>query len=661
MGKLIRYLRTASALFAFGIAFPSSAQLSGAYTIGGGGADYPSILTAFLDLQAQGLSGPVDLLVNDGTFVETWDLDMAGFAGLSSQNTITLRSASGDSSAVTVEYGVPDVGTTLWAFANMRHIRFQDITWKHTTADDATLFRINGDMIDVRFTGNAFVAGTSGTDCHINTPHGPLVDVVLEHNTFSGSGTQASVLMGTLLGTKDSHNVRVRYNDFTGGWAAVDLGFIVGIAVDSNVFHETYLGIRLMTCDSITVRWNEIGAEDRAMTLFGTNTSIADACVNVLVEGNRITASGTDVSGIDISSSQQVRVLDNTMEGTGNVGINLTNTIYTTVSGNMINEASGTGMEIRFFLGDTYVQDNTMVMTSANSDLGLLLDTQFPFSAITRVTGNRIQSAGVGVGLQLGPLAANNGPRAVVANNEVIGFATAAWLDAYHSDIVFNSFRCGASATVPMVLNFNGDMQFANNVVSVPAGAPAAFVYQLYGQMLDLHHNIYDYDAGSSVLSSDHIDMATANANGVELGSLVLDAQFLDPATSLIPGNTAMLNTGVPSASVLTDILGSPRSLTNPTPGAYEGMDQSIGAALAAYAGLQAWPDPVVDHVFLVGAPFRGAVDVTVLTMDGRIVLRQPTTAFPALLTGLGDLPSGALIIRCSDGREVRSVRVVKR
>lgn len=660
MGKLIRHLRTASVLFALGIQFPSSAQLSGAYTIGGWGADYSSILPAFLDLQAQGLSGPVELLVNNGTFVESWDLDMAGFAGLSAQNTITLRSASGDSSGVTVEYGTPDVGTALWGFANMRHIRFEDITWKHTAPDGATLFRVDGDMIDVRFTGNAFVAGTSDMDHHISAPHGPVEDVVVERNTFTGDAV-SSVVLSTSLGTKDSHNVKVRYNDFNRGQGTVDLGFIVGLAVDSNVFHDAYLAIRLMTCDSITVRWNEIGTVDRAISLFGTNTGGIHACVHVLVEGNRITASGAEVSGIELSYSQHAHVLNNILVGTGDSGINLMRTLYATVSGNMITEASGTGIEWREFEYDTYLQDNTVSMTSANDNLGLFMDTQFQFGSIVHVTGNRFHSVDDGLGMEIGSLVVNTGPRPLVANNEVVGFSQAAFLDAYGSDIVFNSFRCGASATVPMVMYLFSDMQFANNVVSVPAGAPAAFICQIYGQMLNLHHNIYDYDAGSMALSSVHSDLATANADGTELGSLLLDPQFLDPATSLIPGNTAVLNTGIPSASVLTDILGSPRSLTNPTPGAYEGMDQSVTDAFATNADLQVWPDPVEDHVFLAGGPFNGAVEVTVLAIDGRTLLHRTTNAFPVLLNGLDELPCGALVIRCADAHSVRAVRVLKR
>jgi hypothetical protein len=78
----------------------SNAQLSGTYTIGGSSPDYPTLYAAVNSLTISGVSGPVIFNIRNGTYNEYTIIN--SIAGVTSQNTVTFQSESGDSSLVTV-------------------------------------------------------------------------------------------------------------------------------------------------------------------------------------------------------------------------------------------------------------------------------------------------------------------------------------------------------------------------------------------------------------------------------------------------------------------------------------------------------------------------------------------------------------------------------
>jgi PKD repeat protein len=78
------------------------AQMSGGYTIGSGtGYDYSSVTAAVSALNSSGVNGAVTFTIADGTYSGTLSFG-SGISGASSSNTITFKSASGDSSKVII-------------------------------------------------------------------------------------------------------------------------------------------------------------------------------------------------------------------------------------------------------------------------------------------------------------------------------------------------------------------------------------------------------------------------------------------------------------------------------------------------------------------------------------------------------------------------------
>src|SRR5690242_19520801 len=78
--------------------------LSGEFVIGASeGADFATVTDAANALKCGGVSGPVNFLIEDGTYNER--VSLSAIAGSSAFNTITFESKSGNSADVVISYG----------------------------------------------------------------------------------------------------------------------------------------------------------------------------------------------------------------------------------------------------------------------------------------------------------------------------------------------------------------------------------------------------------------------------------------------------------------------------------------------------------------------------------------------------------------------------
>jgi hypothetical protein len=82
--------------------------LSGTYTIGGLGANYPTIGDAVLAMSSCGIGGPVTFSINPGTYLE--QITIPEVPGASSTNTITFQSSTLTAADVTLKYNVGGFG-----------------------------------------------------------------------------------------------------------------------------------------------------------------------------------------------------------------------------------------------------------------------------------------------------------------------------------------------------------------------------------------------------------------------------------------------------------------------------------------------------------------------------------------------------------------------
>ena len=105
--------------------------LSGAYTIGGPVADFPTFTAAVKALDSFGVCGPVVFNVADGVYKER--ISIHDITGVSSVNTITFQSASGDSTKVRLEDSLtikPLNTVFLVSIYNISNITFKEMTFR---------------------------------------------------------------------------------------------------------------------------------------------------------------------------------------------------------------------------------------------------------------------------------------------------------------------------------------------------------------------------------------------------------------------------------------------------------------------------------------------------------------------------------------------------
>lgn len=115
------------------------APLSGAYTLGGSTGDFRSFNDLADALQTQGITGPVSVLVNPGTYPEKFVLN-GPVGGSSAQNTITIE---GTNAAAAVLINSTDSAGTV-SLKQCSYITFRNLTITNTFAGNAAAVLIAG-------------------------------------------------------------------------------------------------------------------------------------------------------------------------------------------------------------------------------------------------------------------------------------------------------------------------------------------------------------------------------------------------------------------------------------------------------------------------------------------------------------------------------------
>jgi photosystem II stability/assembly factor-like uncharacterized protein len=161
---------------------------SGTYIVGSGGTwDSPS--AAYYNMYAEGICGPVVLLVKPGTY--TSDFDIYEIPGSSEQNTITVRPYNGDSLSVKFQYTNSYYGAVGYTFFGAKHWIFERV--RFNAQGPFTLIAIGSDSRNVRFEGVTFQSNDAdGLYINLNGHYG-CSNIVFDNCHFSGKKSNISV------------------------------------------------------------------------------------------------------------------------------------------------------------------------------------------------------------------------------------------------------------------------------------------------------------------------------------------------------------------------------------------------------------------------------------------------------------------------------------
>ena len=209
---------------------------AGTYTIGhGASADYSGIDTLIQDLNAYGICGPVVFEIDTGSYDAPIVLN--SILGSSATNTITFRSANGDSSSVIVNWN-PSVASGAVSLLNQSYVTIDGIT-----------FNVVGSTSNGK---GVFLSG----DAQHN---------VIKNCVFNQPTSTSSNVAGIYLNDADIQYNNFLNNAFTGGYygayvrgtSSTDRGF--GNIVENNSFTDFYYyGIYAYYQDSLMLRGNTI-------------------------------------------------------------------------------------------------------------------------------------------------------------------------------------------------------------------------------------------------------------------------------------------------------------------------------------------------------------------------------------------------------------------
>lgn len=259
--------------------------LTGLYTVGGPGADFPDLDSVAYRLNSCGVSGPVTFHLASGTYNEQMYLD--GVSGVSATNTITFEPDPANTTPVVVEFDATSSANYVFGFHDMSYVTVRGIT---LNALGSTYARV----IDLTGEGS---------------------NIVIENNILNGkpaansSSHNVTVITTTSGGGNNYNNCRIANNEINGGSFGVYLNGNgvssqeTGNVVDSNTVTDySWSGISINAQSGALVRGNIVRSQNAYTTGYGI---YSEDNTGLQVIGNQVVAYGTgDAYGLYVSGDE---------------------------------------------------------------------------------------------------------------------------------------------------------------------------------------------------------------------------------------------------------------------------------------------------------------------------------------------------------------------
>lgn len=314
--------------------------LSGSYNIGGTNPDYNTVSDAVLALSQCGINGPVTFNIADGVYNE--QISIPAVSGVSASDTVLFQSASGDSSAVTLQYNANNGGDNyVVELDGASYIHFRDLTFKSLDSSYARVFLIKNQAHHLSLAHNRFM----GIPVNQGSAGGDSALVFVEDTIGDNFGFYKNRLIDGTIGLDISgyqmQNVNIYKNEFIDQWGtAAAVGgaqdvIIKDNYIKSNSFHQGFNGIVLINSGGdFEISYNEIYA-DSSRIAYGIqiNSCTGDSFNHARVYNNAIAVNAslgatTLSAGILSYESSFVDYYFNTVKMTGDDQNSLAFCIY---------------------------------------------------------------------------------------------------------------------------------------------------------------------------------------------------------------------------------------------------------------------------------------------------------------------------------------------
>jgi hypothetical protein len=261
--------------------------LSGAYTIGSDGADFPSLTEVQKALIAQGICGQVTFLVKPGFYYDR--ITLPAIAGNSPSNTITFQSADGIAAHTILYVDPASVPNPKYGFQinGLLYINLSKLTIENCSPDNSS----SGSSIipiEILKTGTVKIdsclihSNLSGANACISISQADSASIT--NNTVTGCSTGLSLVHQT--GNPGSFNII--HNSFSDNVVGLDLtgpsyplNSVTNLFIRNNTitcsaslatFSQT-VGIRVHSFEGIQVSGNKVSAYDHAVSFYNVRAS----------------------------------------------------------------------------------------------------------------------------------------------------------------------------------------------------------------------------------------------------------------------------------------------------------------------------------------------------------------------------------------------------
>lgn len=248
-------------------------KMNGVYTIGGTGANFPTIMTAANAVSSKGVCGPVVFKIADGKY-EGFTV-LAPAAGASTVNTITFESTSHDSSKVMI---VHKTSSALWITGNnyiLKNLGFIDSG------------KVASPAYSIQLQSTA--SNTTISNCYFKSTD-VIRSFIRMEPTLTSSVTANLLISNCYLEGQETPTLNI-YNGSAIGILAGPTFLIKGITITNNTIKNSFTGIYIGYADSIRILKNKItGYANTAATISRTITAIAlvNKVSRIEIAGNKI-------------------------------------------------------------------------------------------------------------------------------------------------------------------------------------------------------------------------------------------------------------------------------------------------------------------------------------------------------------------------------------
>lgn len=343
--------------------------LSGTYTIGGTSPDFFSLAHASTALSGYGVCGDVVFNIRDGEYKEYVTLN--AIPGADSLNTVTFRSESSDSTAVTISSTYYDYAIRL---SGADYVTFEKLTIEQPN---------NGNVVEF----------------YNNAEHNRVLNCVLNGANISGSSAAYAVVYSDNSSNSSntfSNNLILNgtYGVYFRGQNTVNLSY--NAVITHNIFkNQSYEGISLQYVEAPLVSGNFVSGNNK----YSNMGIFISYCSNGLeISGNKVHSFyvGMEFQNCNGTSTNRNIILnnfvqsENTPDGNG-IGILVTSCSYVDVYHNSVNETSNgsASAAIKISLGSNINIANNIF--SARTGYACFVDTP---SAISLSDNNNYYSNG---------------------------------------------------------------------------------------------------------------------------------------------------------------------------------------------------------------------------------------------------------------------------